>query len=106
MRGIREVTDYAMFITFDGQPYELVFGSDARRDGVYLELSDTSGSDPSVVLDAFYWDADARITFSAYREDVPLQIVEWFIAEVRRRLPPVMRATDAASDTPPSRPGD
>jgi hypothetical protein len=65
-----------MQIEFDGRPYELVYGSDSQRDGVYLELSDASGDEAVVIVDAFRWDPDGRITFSAYREDVPLEIIE------------------------------
>jgi hypothetical protein len=65
-----------MRIEFDGRPYELVYGSDSQRDGVYLELSDASGDEAVVIVDAFRWDPDGRITFSAYREDVPLEIIE------------------------------
>ena len=60
-----------MRIEFDGCPFELVYGSDIQRDGVYLEVSDVSGPDPVAVLDAFHWDADGRITVSAYREGFP-----------------------------------
>jgi hypothetical protein len=93
-----------MPITFDGHPYELLFGSDVQRDGVYLELNDVSGATPVAVLFAFYSDADGRMTFSAYREDVPFGAVEWFIAEARRRLPSVTPASDAAGGSSPSRP--
>ena len=93
-----------MSITFDGRPYELLFGSDVQHDGVYLELNDVSGPSPVVVLFAFYSDADGRMTFSAYREDVPLEVVEWFAGEARRRLPSVTPAAAAARGSPPSRP--
>jgi len=93
-----------MSITFDGRPYQLLFGSDVQRDGVYLELNDVSGASPVVVLFAFYSDADGRMTFSAYREDVPFEAVEWFTAEARRRLPSVTPAPDAAGGSSPSRP--
>jgi hypothetical protein len=93
-----------MQIELEGRAYELVFGSDVQRDGVYLELSDISRRDPVVVLDAFHWDADGRITLSAYREDLPLVLVEWFVAEARRRLPPSPDTPDLAAGTPPSRP--
>jgi len=92
-----------MLIEFDGRSYELVFGNDVERDGVYLELSDVADADPHVVLDAFCWEPDGRITGSAYREDVPLEIVEWFIAETRRRLAPPTGMPDPAPGTPPSR---
>jgi hypothetical protein len=93
-----------MRIEFDGRPYELVYGSDSQRDGVYLELSDASGDEAVVIVDAFRWDPDGRITFSAYHEDVPLEIIEWFTAEVRRTMAPATPASDPPIGTPPSRP--
>ena len=90
-----------MSINFDGRPYELLFGSDVQRDGVYLELNDVSGPSPAVVLFAFYSDIDGRTTFTAYREDVPLEAVEWFTSEARRRLPSVTPGPDAARGSPP-----
>jgi hypothetical protein len=93
-----------MLITLDEWPYEMIFGSDVQRDGVYLELRDLAGGDPVAVLDAFRWEANGRITFSAYREDVPLEVVEWFIAEARRNLVPPTDVADSGTDLPPSRP--
>ena len=93
-----------MKIEFEGRAYELLFGSDVQRDAVYLELSDVSGRAPLVVLDAFHGDADGRITLSAYREDLPLALVEWFVAEVRRRLPESPDTLGVEPDMPPSRP--
>jgi hypothetical protein len=55
-----------------------------------LELSDASGDEAVVIVDAFRWDPDGRITFSAYREDVPLEIIEWFTAEARRTMAPAI----------------
>ena len=93
-----------MLITFDGHPYEMIFGSDAQRDGVYLELRDLAAGTEVAILDAFRWDADGRVTVSAYRQDIPLEIVDWFIDEVRRQLAPSIDAANAAPGTPPSRP--
>ena len=68
--------------------YELVMGSDiADRDGMYLELND--GSMANMPLgEVFYSDIDGSMTATTYGNDLPLDAVEWMIAEAKRRLPP------------------
>ncbi|MCC4293519.1 hypothetical protein [Brevundimonas aurantiaca] len=68
--------------------YELVMGSDvADRDGMYLELND--GSMETMPLgEVFYSDIDGSMTATTYGNDLPLDAVEWMIAEAKRRLPP------------------
>jgi hypothetical protein len=69
-----------------GQTYEVVVGSDVDRDGMYLEVQDAT---KALVAEVFYSDRDATMTFTGYRADVPLPVVEWMIAEARKRLIPV-----------------
>ena len=63
-------------------------GSDvADRDGMYLELND--GSMETMPLgEVFYSDIDGSMTATTYGNDLPLDAVEWMIAEAKRRLPP------------------
>ncbi|HEY0646757.1 hypothetical protein [Phenylobacterium sp.] len=69
-----------------GRQYEVIVGSDvAERDGMYLELYDAAEQ----ILEVFYSDADGSMTFSAFRSDLPLAVVEWAIAEGKARLIPV-----------------
>jgi len=69
-----------------GRQYEVIVGSDvAERDGMYLELYDAAEQ----ILEVFYSDADGSMTFSAFRSDLPLVVVEWAIAEGKTRLMPV-----------------
>lgn len=66
--------------------YEILFGSDVVKDGVYLEArAKTTGE---VVLLAFYSDADGSMSFEQHREALPAGFVEWFRSESQRRLPP------------------
>lgn len=59
--------------------------SDLVRDGMALELLDAFGE---VVADVFYSDATGEMSFSAYRHDLPLEVVECLIASAKQRLPP------------------
>ena len=69
----------------DGREYEVVVGSDVSdRDGMYLELYEAEEQ----LLEIFYSDADGTMTFTAYRHDLPLAVVEWAIVEGRARLTP------------------
>lgn len=52
---------------------------------MYLEISDGAEQ----LIEVFYSDADGLMTFSAYRQDLPLALVEWAIAEGKSRLTPV-----------------
>lgn len=69
-----------------GQSYQIVVGSDVTRDGMYLEVQDTTDA---LVAEVFYSDRDGTMTFTGYRPDVPLAVVEWMIAESKARLTPV-----------------
>ncbi|HLL03556.1 MAG TPA: hypothetical protein VK539_23430 [Myxococcaceae bacterium] len=82
-----------MSVEFEWRTYELLLCSDVQADGMYLEMMDTTDDARTVVLVAFYSDADGRMTLSAYRENLPLAAVEWFIAEAKRCLPPSGQAT-------------
>ena len=68
-----------------GTEYHCVRGSDVDRDGMYLELSSPDGN---AVLEIFYSDETGDMTVNAIQESIPLDIVEWLIAEAKRRLPP------------------
>lgn len=69
----------------DGRQYELIVGSDvSERDGMYLEIYEG----PDQILEVFYSDGDGSMTFSAYKQDLPLGVVEWAIAEGKVRLTP------------------
>lgn len=77
-----------MTVEFAGRRYEVLLASDVVDDGVALEMSDVTDASPELVLFAFYSDADGEMTFSAFREELPFEAVEWFVGEARRRLPP------------------
>jgi hypothetical protein len=70
-----------------GRQYKMIVGSDvSERDGMFLELYDDNEES---ILEVFYSDADGSLTFTAWRQDLPLAVVEWAIAEGKCRLIPV-----------------
>lgn len=73
-----------MTVTFSGENFEILLGSDVIDDGMYLEAQD---KEHNVLLFAFFNDIDGEFTFSAYREDLPFELVEFFVAKARETLP-------------------
>lgn len=72
----------------DRRTYEVVMGSDvADRDGVYLELTDGS-IEAMPLAEVFYSDIDGSMRVSTFGNSLPIDTVEWLIAEAKRRLPP------------------
>lgn len=76
-----------MKVKCEGKEYEIIFGSDVNRDGFFSEC--TADANPNeVLLYAFWSDAGEGFTFSAFKEDLPFELVEIFVAQARWRLPP------------------
>ena len=72
---------------FGGRHFQTVRGSDVIRDGMYLELIE--GSDEMVALaEIFFSDETEDFVFNTFGNDLPLEAVEWLIAEARVLLPP------------------
>lgn len=75
-------------VTIHEVTYEVSFGSDVSgRDGVYLEAA-IKGTNPLVqVAEVFYSDASKRFFVSCFEEQLPLELVEFLVAEAKKRLP-------------------
>lgn len=69
----------------DGRKYEIIFGSDIIRDGVYLELSEITGKSIEVLAEVFYYDETGNIEFSFYKERVPYQLIKWLMDEAEKK---------------------
>ena len=67
--------------------YEILFGSDVDNDGFFAECT-AEGKHDEVLLYSFWSDAGEGFTFSAYKENLPFELVETFVIQARRRLPP------------------
>lgn len=79
-----------MAVLIGGMTYTLELGSDLERDGMFLELYEGSRDGP-FLAEVFYSDQTHTMTFTALREDLPLEAVEWFIEQAKVQLPPVER---------------
>ena len=71
-----------------GRSYGIYMQSDVDRDGMALELMDETERPHSLVLEVFYADADGTMTLTAFREAIPLALVEMVVSQARLKLPP------------------
>jgi hypothetical protein len=75
-----------MIFEHTGKNYNSVRGSDLRRDGMFLEVTECGFSE--VLFEVFFSDADETFAFSCFKEGIPLEVIEHFIGEARVCLPP------------------
>ncbi|MBF9195420.1 hypothetical protein [Microvirga terrestris] len=80
-----------MDIVVGGRRYTTLLCSDVDADGMYLELREITDEGQPAVADIFYSDQTHDMALSAYRENIPLELIEWLIQQARERLIP--RAT-------------
>lgn len=52
---------------------------------MYLEVEDDA---KAVLAEVFYSDRDSSMTFTGYRANLPLPLVEWLIVHAKERLTP------------------
>jgi hypothetical protein len=77
---------------FGGRWYATSLAGDVHtRGGMGLELDDVAPAPGrGTVLEAFRDDSTGELTFTAHVTDpLPLDLVEQFLTEARRRLPPI-----------------
>jgi hypothetical protein len=72
--------------TFGDTAYTVDLGSDVNpRDGMFLELRDAQDA---MVAEVYFDDPTGDFTVTTRPTGVPLEIIEWLLAEARTRLPP------------------
>jgi hypothetical protein len=69
------------------QDYGFTLGSDVTRDGM-LEAGVTGGSTRRTIAEIFYSHAIGQFMLTCFEENLPLELVEYLIAEGRKCLPP------------------
>lgn len=77
-----------MTLIINNRHYEMIMGSDDINDGMYLELNDITNNKTVQIMNAFFSGVDGKFTFWAYKDEIPFELVEVFVSEARRRLPP------------------
>ena len=75
--------------TFNGRSYEIVFGNDVQRDGVYLELSDSTTETVEILAEVFFYDELGKVVFSAYKDAIPFQLIHWLVESATKEGWPI-----------------
>jgi len=57
--------------------YEILFGSDVLRDGVFLELSEYCDRTRNLLAEVFCYDEIGRLVFTAFEPEIPYSLVKW-----------------------------
>jgi hypothetical protein len=65
--------------------FKTVLGSDVRRNGRYLELIDLESGDE--VAEVFFADEEEKMSISVYKPDMPVDVIEAFVAKAKLDLP-------------------
>ena len=73
-------------LNFGKRQFTAQRGSDVIRDGMYLELNEHEGK-PGIA-EVFFSDETNEFILNTFGNDVPLEAIEWLIAEARASLPP------------------
>ncbi|MDP1913826.1 hypothetical protein [Brevundimonas sp.] len=72
--------------TFRDRTYTVDLGSDVNpRDGMVLELRDAQDG---MVAEVYFDDPTGDFTVTTGSTGVPLEVIEWLIAEAKTQLPP------------------
>ena len=77
-----------MAIEIRDRRYTSLLCSDVTADGMYLEIREVTDEGERAVADVFYSDQSHDMVFTAYRENIPLKLVEWLIQKAKTDLPP------------------
>jgi hypothetical protein len=75
-------------VNIAGAEYHLTRGSDVVRDGMFLEAELLEGEKRRVLVEVFYSDATGKFVVSCFEENVPMELIEYLVAEGRKCLPP------------------
>ena len=66
--------------------YSYIRGSDVTRDGMYIEVSEKLNT-ANPIIEIFYSDVSHQMSVTLYKQDVPLEVLEWAIAIAHKHLP-------------------
>ena len=79
-----------MAIEIEGHHYEVVVGTDVSRpdarNGAFVEMRELDTPGKPIILIAFRSNADGRVTISVYRQDVPLEVLAFFLRVASEEL--------------------
>lgn len=71
--------------------YQFTVGSDVVRDGMFVEVTDTTIPPHGVIAEVFYSDETNSMSLSCFAENIPLGVIEELIQIAHARLVPMDR---------------
>lgn len=74
---------------FEGRRYEVIFGSDVQRNGVYLELSDRTDAVIEILAEVIFYDEVGKVVFNTYKEGIPFQLIHWLVESATKEGWPI-----------------
>ncbi len=80
----------------NGVEYVYTVGSDVDRDGMYLEVAEKPG-DKNALFEFFYSDLTQKMSLNAFKQDIPVELLEWAISIAKKRLPAATEIPDTPS---------
>ncbi len=69
--------------------FEIVWGGDVIRDGMYSELQSKLDDPPTKLAKVFYSDVSKRFFVTLFEPDVPIEAIERLLRHARSNLPAV-----------------
>jgi hypothetical protein len=80
-----------MKIEMQGQWYEILFGTDVsrpteRKGGAYIEMHGDDANGNNLFLFAYRQNETGKVTITMYREDVPLEVIAYFLKVVEEQF--------------------
>ncbi len=90
-------------MTGSGIGYQFLMGSDIERNGMFMEMLDTSGA---CVAEVFYSDITHRMVVTLGRPGLPIEAVQELLSRARLKLPPFRKpeAATPAGEPSPAKP--
>jgi hypothetical protein len=80
-----------IFVSIAGVEYSFTRGSDVARDGMFLEADVIGAPKRRTVAEVFYSDETGQFFLSCFEERVPVELIEYLIAQGHKCLPPTAK---------------
>lgn len=74
--------------------FDVVLCSDNEPDSMYLEVTEIREGKPRIVLEIRRLEDSGSITFTAFENDLPFELIEHFGLSARKSLTPVTEAAE------------
>jgi hypothetical protein len=79
-----------MALEFQNRRFETMLCSDNEPDSMYLEVSEVIDGKSTPALEVRYLEEDGSITFTAFKENLPFELIEHYGQSARKSLTPVV----------------